>query len=87
MGFLSLTYTRPQHVEQQSLQRSRESLSDEKTDGSVKSGRSGHSAGIPESLSFDNVMNGGTCPVKLPREMRFICRKKVLDLTLFIASP
>ncbi|KAK9443068.1 Regulator of G protein signaling superfamily [Metarhizium brunneum] len=62
MGFLSLTYTRPQHVEQQSLQRSRESLSDEKTDGSVKSGRSGHSAGIPDSLSFDNVMNGGTCP-------------------------
>lgn len=62
MGLLSLTYTRPKHVDQQSM-RSRDSLSDEKTDGSVKSGRSGYSAGIPDSLAFDNIMNGGTCPV------------------------
>lgn len=33
------------------------------SDGSVKSGRSGGSNGIPDSLTFDRIMNGGTCPV------------------------
>lgn len=64
---LPLTYTRPKHVEQHELQRT-ESLpsSSEKTDGSVKSGKSGYSSGIPESLGFDRIINGGTCPVSLP---------------------
>ncbi|KHN98790.1 Regulator of G protein signaling superfamily [Metarhizium album ARSEF 1941] len=62
MGLYSLTYTRPKYVEQ------RGELSDEKTDGSVKSGRSGCSAGIPDSLGFDNMMNGGTCPPMTVRD-------------------
>ncbi|POR38963.1 Regulator of G protein signaling superfamily [Tolypocladium paradoxum] len=66
MGKLfSLTYTRPKHVD--SL-RSRDSLTDVKSDGSVRSGRSGCSAGIPDSLAFDNIMNGGTCPPMTVRD-------------------
>ncbi|XP_014560279.1 hypothetical protein COCVIDRAFT_12951 [Bipolaris victoriae FI3] len=30
--------------------------------GSIKSGSSGMSNGIPEALSFDNIIAGGTCP-------------------------
>jgi hypothetical protein len=33
--------------------------------GSVKSGSSAMSNGIPEALSFDNIVAGGTCPVRL----------------------
>ncbi|KAM5346898.1 hypothetical protein ACJ41O_009903 [Fusarium nematophilum] len=63
MGLLPLTYTRPKHVDQRSVRNSGESLSDaEKTDGSVRSERSIHSAGIPNSLAFDKIVNGGTCP-------------------------
>ncbi|KPM45052.1 hypothetical protein AK830_g1439 [Neonectria ditissima] len=67
MRFLPLTYTRPKHVDQRprpSSSQSREtSFSDsEKSDGSVKSGQSGCSNGIPESLAFENIINGGTCP-------------------------
>jgi hypothetical protein len=71
MGLLPLTYTRPKHVDQQSFRSSvassgRDSLSDgEKTDGSVKSGSSGYSSSIPDSLTFDKIINGGTCPVSL----------------------
>lgn len=32
--------------------------------GSIKSGSSGMSNGIPEALSFDNIIAGGTCPVR-----------------------
>lgn len=66
MGLLPLTYTRPKHIERQSYDTGRDSLSDsEKSDSdtSLKSGRSGQSAGIPDSLSFDKIVNGGTCPV------------------------
>lgn len=64
MGILPLTYTRPKHVDQETYQSSRDSLSDaEKSDTSLKSGRSGNSAGIPDSLSFDKIVSGGTCPV------------------------
>lgn len=64
MGILSLTYTRPKRVVRPSLSRSSsDSYSEnEKSDGSVRSGRSGYSAGIPESLSFEKIVNGGTCP-------------------------
>lgn len=69
MGLLPLTYTRPKHVDQRSYRSnssSSDSLSDaEKTDGSVNSGFSGYSSGIPDSLAFDNIINGGTCPVGL----------------------
>jgi hypothetical protein len=68
MGLLPLTYTRPKHVDQQTWRTSTQSehsaVSDnEKSDGSIKSGQSGQSSGIPESLAFDKIMNGGTCPV------------------------
>lgn len=62
MGLLSLTYRRPQYVEDASLQDSASSIGD-KTEGSVHSGHSARSAGIPDSLAFDKIINGGTCPV------------------------
>lgn len=63
-----LTYTRPKHVAS-SNRSSRESLAEsQKSEGSVKSGNSGSSySGIPESLAFDKIVNGGTCPVSGPR--------------------
>lgn len=39
---------------------------------SIKSGSSGISNGIPEALSFDNIVAGGTCPVRLARRA-FLC--------------
>ncbi|KAJ3543065.1 hypothetical protein NM208_g3771 [Fusarium decemcellulare] len=69
MGLLSLTYTRPKHVDHQSFRNSGGSFSDaEKSDGSVKSGQSSHSAGIPDSLVFDKIINGGTCPPMTVRD-------------------
>ena len=65
---LPLSYTRPKWVDPDSFKRrSRESL-DEKSDGSIKSGTSGHMSGIPESLGFDKIINGGTCPVRCLHE-------------------
>ncbi|UZP37626.1 hypothetical protein NXS19_005442 [Fusarium pseudograminearum] len=64
MGLLPLTYTRPKHVDQRSYRSnsassSGDSLSDgEKTDGSVNSGFSGYSSGIPDSLAFDKIIDG-----------------------------
>lgn len=69
MGLLPLTYTRPKHTPKESISvASMVSDSDSgkdahTSDGSVKSGRSGGSNGIPDSLTFDRIMNGGTCPV------------------------
>lgn len=58
----SLAYRRPPHVDS-----SRSSINEEaKTRsivGSVHSGSSGMSFGIPNALSFDNIITGGTCPV------------------------
>ncbi|KAM0356046.1 hypothetical protein ACHAPU_000439 [Fusarium lateritium] len=80
MGLLPLTYTRPKHVDQQSFPSNttrtgstassvRNSFSDtEKTDGSVKSGFSGYSSGIPDSLTFEKIINGGTCPPMTVRD-------------------
>ncbi|KAF4994966.1 hypothetical protein FGRMN_5457 [Fusarium graminum] len=80
MGLLPLTYTRPKHVDQQSIPSNttrtgstasslRDSFSDnEKTDGSVKSGFSGFSSGIPDSLTFEKIINGGTCPPMTVRD-------------------
>ncbi|KAH6888084.1 hypothetical protein B0T10DRAFT_67513 [Thelonectria olida] len=73
MGLLPLTYTRPKHVDQQAwrsgTQNENSAVSDnEKSDGSIKSGQSGQSSGIPESLAFDKIMNGGTCPPMTVRD-------------------
>ncbi|PNY26248.1 Regulator of G protein signaling superfamily [Tolypocladium capitatum] len=63
---LSLTYTRPKHVD--SLQ-CPDSLADVKNEGSARSEGSGSSAGVPDSLAFDNIMNGGTCPPMTVRDL------------------
>lgn len=60
MGLLPLNYRRPAYVEKQQFKNSTTSF-DEK--GSVRSGQSASSVGIPDALSFDKIMNGGTCPV------------------------
>ena len=64
MGLLPLTYTRPKRVDR--LPRDRNSFHEQDaSEGSVRSGNSGSSAGIPDSLAFDKIMNGATCPVRL----------------------
>ncbi|PNP82516.1 hypothetical protein FNYG_04225 [Fusarium nygamai] len=65
MGLPSLSYTRPKYVSRQSLRNSTssESLSDaEKSDATDNSSSSRSSLGIPDSLSFDRIIGGGTCP-------------------------
>lgn len=63
----SLTYRRPPHVDS-----ARASvLGDEKTksigeasiNSQVSGGSGGMSFGIPNDLSFDRIITGGTCPV------------------------
>lgn len=61
----SLTYRRPPHVSS-----ARASLNgDEKTKSvggsTVDSQSTCVSHGIPDALSFDRIINGGTCPVSL----------------------
>ncbi|KAK2600707.1 hypothetical protein N8I77_010222 [Diaporthe amygdali] len=55
MGFLGLGYRRPARVDHH-----RESI--DTIDDSIRSGRSGASAGVPEALTFDKIIEGGTCP-------------------------
>ena len=56
-----LSYRRPAHVES-----SRASIETEKS-GKQESISSGASCpyGIPDALSFDKIIGGGTCPVSL----------------------
>jgi hypothetical protein len=60
----SLAYRRPERVSRPS---SRDSINgNEKQrsiDESIKSSSSGMSHGIPDALSFDRIISGGTCPV------------------------
>ena len=73
----SLTYRRPPHVDS-----SRASINgDEKArsiGGSMHSQTSGMSFGIPDALSFDRIINGGTCPVSSPMV------KKVVGMILLM---
>ncbi|KAI9842404.1 MAG: hypothetical protein M1838_003156 [Thelocarpon superellum] len=58
----SVTYRRPQHV---SLSRPVSVTSTEQVasaDNSLYSGKSNVSRGIPDALSFDRIISGGTCP-------------------------
>ena len=55
----SLSYRRPLKVTRESL----DSDSTDDANGSLRSGNSNRSAGIPEALAFDKIINGGTCPV------------------------
>ncbi|KAI0870785.1 hypothetical protein GGS24DRAFT_91794 [Hypoxylon argillaceum] len=63
MGRISLTYRRPGYVDKEEFrQRETSTEFDDKRDASMESGRSGASSGIPDALTFDKIMNGGTCP-------------------------
>lgn len=60
-----INYRRPAHVSRAGSSRGSLSGTDKQQsiDESVKSGSSGMSHGIPEALSFDRIISGGTCPV------------------------
>ncbi|KAI0838183.1 hypothetical protein F5Y06DRAFT_287321 [Hypoxylon sp. FL0890] len=63
MSLLSLKYRRPEYVDMEQFRRDNNSTpGSEKTDGSLKSGRSDTPYGIPDALTFDRIMSGGTCP-------------------------
>jgi len=62
MGLLPLTYSRPSFVSNEKFRLSQASLAS--TDkSSLKSGSPGIPSGVPDGLSFDNIMGGATCPV------------------------
>jgi hypothetical protein len=64
MGLLPLNYRRPDYVGKGDFIRSEGSVDfDNKSKESLRSGRSGASSGIPDALTFDRIINGGTCPV------------------------
>ena len=76
MNLLPLSYRRPAYVQGDALpspsptdvalqDSSASSFNDvnDKSEGSLRSGQSSTSAGIPAALSFDRIMDGGTCPV------------------------
>lgn len=79
MGLLPLTYRRPEFIPKpdevrpssrattNSTDSGSSSGIDEKAGTSVKSGQSGMSRGIPSALSFDKIIEGGTCPVSALR--------------------
>ncbi|KAI0125081.1 hypothetical protein BJ170DRAFT_703253 [Xylariales sp. AK1849] len=63
MGFLSLSYRRPHYTDSGGYQqRSSSDTYSEKEDASLRSGRSSASAGVPDALAFDKIIDGGTCP-------------------------
>ncbi|TGJ78430.1 hypothetical protein E0Z10_g10327 [Xylaria hypoxylon] len=63
MGPLPLNYRRPEYVSEEDS-RQEENSADfyDKVDASLQSGPSGTSTGIPDALTFDKIINGGTCP-------------------------
>lgn len=64
MGLLPLTYRRPQLVDKEKFRKSVSSdNSSENGHASFDSEESGASAGVPEALTFDKIITGGTCPV------------------------
>lgn len=77
MGLLPLNYRRPQLVPKDDTRPDgRETIEtetsvgeDAKAGSSIKSGQSGQSAGIPPALSFDKIMDGGTCQASWPLGM------------------
>ncbi|KAI1176487.1 hypothetical protein F4777DRAFT_577982 [Nemania sp. FL0916] len=63
MGLRALNYRRPDYVSKHEVRPSVSSVdSDKMSDTSLKSGNSGTPAGIPEALTFDKIIHGGTCP-------------------------
>ncbi|KAK1992995.1 hypothetical protein LX36DRAFT_714958 [Colletotrichum falcatum] len=67
MGLLPLTYRRPVYVNSSADESSSDvsDSGDEKrssVSSSMRSGKCGNIPGIPESLTFDKIITGGTCP-------------------------
>ncbi|KAI1747483.1 hypothetical protein F4782DRAFT_552058 [Xylaria castorea] len=63
MGLLPLNYRRPVYVEKEISRRIENNGEfDEKSNASLKSGRGSTASGIPSALTFDKIVNGGTCP-------------------------
>jgi hypothetical protein len=56
-----LTYRRPAHVDSSSA--SNNGSRPASVRESVRSGNNSISSGIPDALSFDRIISGGTCPV------------------------
>jgi hypothetical protein len=64
MGLLPLTYRRPAHVEKPEYISNNVSIhSDRKSNDNLRPVESEGSEGIPLPLSFDRILEGGTCPV------------------------
>ena len=78
----SLTYRRPPHVDS-----ARASVLENEKRGSIgessvdSGGSSGVSFGIPNALSFDRIITGGTCPVSQPPTLFHPC-SPALNFTL-----
>jgi hypothetical protein len=66
----SLSYRRPAYVSRSSVGSS-DGVAN--SDASLNSGKSCTIAGIPDALSFDKIVNGGTCPVSY-HIMLLFCR-------------
>src|SRR3569833_3132573 len=68
MPLLPLTYRRPSFVPKPLVCRgsdlSSSALLTEENGASVRSGRPGTPQGIPPALTFDKIVDGGTCPVR-----------------------
>jgi hypothetical protein len=59
----SLTYRRPPHVVDSTTSSLNGDRRTKSVDESISSGSTGVSRGIPDALSFDRIIAGGTCPV------------------------
>ena len=63
----SLAYRRPPHVDSARASvlgdEKTKSISEASIDTQVSGGSGGMSFGIPDALSFDRIITGGTCPV------------------------
>ena len=63
----SLTYRRPPHVDSARSSvlgnEKAKSIGETSIDSQVSGGSGGMAFGIPDALSFDRIITGGTCPV------------------------
>ena len=63
----SLTYRRPPHVDSARSSvlgnEKAKSIGETSIDSQVSGGSGGMTFGIPDALSFDRIITGGTCPV------------------------
>lgn len=86
----ALTYRRPPYVDSARASM----IGDEKTksigESSFDSGSTGVTSGIPEALSFNRIISGGTCPVSnLPSLLSYASEASIKALLSlgFLSSP